>query len=87
MKRMKILLYYPYTELFYVLYLTPKEKRIMTDEESEELMDLTEAERIDLVLDGRNIDYDEFLPYRFFVGGNVAIYDEEHQEKPLYIIK
>lgn len=85
---MKILLLYQDRQFIDILHLNPDEENIINNyDESEDLMDLTEYERIDKILDGRGIEHDDFCPYSIIVNDDIPVFDEYSAECPVYVIR
>ena len=85
---MKILLLYQDRQFIDILHLNPDEENIINDyDKSEDLMDLTEYERIDKILDGRGIEHDDFCPYSIVVNDDIPVFDEYNVECPVYVIR
>ena len=81
---MKILLFYQDRQFIEVLHLTPDEEHYMNDYESDIE---TEAEKIEHILDGRNIEHDMFSPWWHVAEDDVPIFDEYNPECPVYVIR
>lgn len=85
---MKILLLYQDRQFIDILHLNPEEENIIRNyDESEELMDLMEYEKIDMILDKRGIDHDDFCPYSIVVDDDIPVFDEYSAECPVYVIR
>ena len=85
---MKILLLYQDRQFIDILHLNPDEENIINDyDESEDLIDLTEPERIDKILDKRGIEHDDFCPYSIVVDDDIPVFDEYNEECPVYVIR
>ena len=70
-----------------ILNLDSYEQKIMTDyEESDELIDLTQCERVEMILKKRDIKYTDFNPWWMVVDDKLPVFDESHQDEPLCIL-
>ena len=82
---MKILLVNFECQYLEVLHLTPKEEAIIRDESISDKSEQIEA--IEKILDGRNIEHDDFHPVWMVVDGDIPVFDEYSQEEPACVIR
>lgn len=84
---MKIVLINSECQYIEILNLDSHEQKIMTDyEESDELMDLTLSERVEMILKKRDIEYTDFNPQWMIVDDKLPVFDENHQDEPLCVL-
>lgn len=83
---MNIILVNTEDEYIEVIRLTPEEENFMKDYDTEETVDLSELQRIDMILKDRGKDVCEDLNYIYFLSRDCPIYDEGDDE-PVYVIR
>lgn len=79
----KILLINTVNQYLDILHLTKEEERILADQDD----DLTETEKVEHILDGRNIPYDDFNPIWMYVDDDIPVFDEFNNDIPLCVLR